>query len=335
MPEDLVSIIVPIYNQEKQLNDCLNSIVKQTYCHTELLLIDDGSSDSSGRICDKYALEDKRIKVFHTTHKGVGAARNLGLSKANGTYIQFIDGDDFVISKATKTLINTMKRTEADLVVCGYTKLIYHLKVYNERLEQAGAYSNQEYLCNTLIDPGDYYYGVVWNKLYKAEVIKQNQILFSPTVTLGEDFIFTLEYLKHIKKVQVIQDKLYYYNCENEQSLSRKRKKTIEDCKEELRNRKEIYKYYKNCFQQLGLYQEKKAQVNQYWLMYYIRNLGYLRREFKNWPDPMKEEWKKILNNDNDIKLCLKYISKEKYLIIKIRIELRTSVVSVIKRFSN
>ena len=115
-----VSIIVPVYNTERFLNRCIDSVLAQTYSDWELLLVDDGSTDSSGSICDEYATQDSRIRVFHKENGGVSSARNLGLDYARGEWITFVDSDDYIAPDMIEKLYETQKRNNADITVCGY-----------------------------------------------------------------------------------------------------------------------------------------------------------------------------------------------------------------------
>lgn len=262
MESKCVSIIVPIYNGQEYIRKCIESIQNQTYSNLEIILVNDGSYDYSGEICDEYAKNDNRIKVYHVQNKGASPARNYGLIRASGHYIQFVDSDDYISEKTTQRLVNTMEKKGTDLVVCGYIQIIKELRLYFNQLDKVGVYTNEEYLCNTLRDPGHHYYGVVWNKLYLREIIRKNQILFVENASLGEDFIFNLHYLHHTGTVAVIKDRLYYYNCENENTLSRY-KKSIAMSKRELENRYIIFEQYKNTFI-LSPYLSCKNIINRY-----------------------------------------------------------------------
>ena len=161
---ELITIIVPVYNVEKYLEKCIKSIICQTYKNFELILVNDGSSDMSGKICNKYAELDKRIKVFHTTNKGVSHARNIGLDNANGQYIGFVDSDDFIEPNMYEVLLKKIKEEDSKIVVCGYNvvlkkSIINRTKNIDKKLNCEEAieeifYGNtiQGFLCNKLFD---------------------------------------------------------------------------------------------------------------------------------------------------------------------------------------
>lgn len=166
-----ISIIVPIYNIEKYLPRCLDSILAQTYKNLEVILVDDGSVDNSGMIADKYARNDQRINVIHQVNKGVSAARNAGLDLATGDYIGFVDGDDYIEPDMYEILMRIIDEQQVDIAHCGY-QMVYPSRIdyyYNTREKQKmnreeGVF---ELLKGRKIEPG------LWNKLYKAELFKQ------------------------------------------------------------------------------------------------------------------------------------------------------------------
>lgn len=166
-----ISIIVPIYNIEKYLSRCLDSILAQTYKNLEVILVDDGSVDNSGMIADEYARNDQRIIVIHQVNKGVSAARNAGLDLATGDYIGFVDGDDYIESDMYEILMRIIDEQQVDIAHCGY-QMVYPSRIdyyYNTREKQKmnreeGVF---ELLKGRKIEPG------LWNKLYKAELFKE------------------------------------------------------------------------------------------------------------------------------------------------------------------
>lgn len=331
MGKKYVSVIVPVYNSFEHIESCLESISNQTYKNLEIIVINDGSKDNSYEKCLEKAQQDERIKIYNTENKGVSHARNYGLSKATGEYIKFIDADDTMPLNSIEVMVNRMKETDnVDMIVCGYVRVLPEIKLCNSRLERSGVYNNRKYLLNTLKDPGHHYYGVVWNKLYKRGIIENNFIRFREDVTLGEDFIFNLTYLKYIKSVLVLNNKLYYYNCLNSGSLSRY-DKNIDICKTELENRNKIFEAYKNVFIELGLYNSNKKRVQQYWLLYLAMNLYYIKYEFHFWDKNDLEQWKQILLNNYEVKKCRDTVSKFKMGIMVLKILIDRSIAANIK----
>ena len=208
-----VSIIVPVYNSESYLDRCIKSILNQTYNEFELILVDDGSTDASGAICDEYAQKDKRIRVVHKNNTGVSDTRNEGIRLSKGKYIQFVDSDDYLEPCATWELVEAIEKYQSDIVICGY-KLILNAtgkSVCYSYEDQVLNLSYNEYLdrfselhSRILLNPP-------WNKLYKAECIKNNNISFDSTIDLAEDLIFTLEALRQCRNITVIPSTFYNY----------------------------------------------------------------------------------------------------------------------------
>ncbi len=203
----MISIIVPIYNMQHKLEKCIKSICNQTYSDIEIILVDDGSTDDSFEICQKYMLIDERIKVIRQENSGVSQARNIGIKNSNGDYIVFVDSDDYIESNMCQILIEESERYKADLVVCGYythsvdtiTPISYKAKVYNKIRSLSLDFSELYIGC---------FFNSLWNKLYKREYIGE----FDPKLSLGEDLLFNLDYLKKCSIIKTTDSVLYHYN---------------------------------------------------------------------------------------------------------------------------
>jgi len=210
---DLISVIVPVYNVSTYLSECIDSIIKQTYKKLEIILVDDGSTDNSASICDNYAKKDNRIKVIHKKNGGVSSTRNAGIDNANGKYICFIDSDDYILDNYIESLYNNMIN-DIDLVCCGYsvfneneTKNYLLNKTNNEKKILKSSILSLKYALNN-----NFYTARSCSaKIYKLDVIKNNNIRFNDDIYLLEDGIFNLKYLKYINKISIIEDALYYY----------------------------------------------------------------------------------------------------------------------------
>lgn len=214
--DDLVSIIIPIYNSEKYLKQCLQSIKNQSYKKLEIILIDDGSTDSSGRICDQFEKEDCRCKVRHIKNQGVSNARNCGIKIAVGTYMMFIDSDDWIPVDYVKNLMTAIKKDKYDLAACPiYGQIKKEWKDFSFDFHQ---YDSDKFL---FLSENYFLYGPVC-KIYLSMIIKENQILFPKEISYGEDLIFNVEYLKKCQKIFITNQTFYNYRLENEDSLSRK-----------------------------------------------------------------------------------------------------------------
>lgn len=273
----LISIIVPIYNAELYLERCLRSLEKQSYHRIEIILIDDGSEDGSREICQQYVEKDIRFLLFTQKNKGVSEARNLGLEKVSGEYILFADSDDYLEENYVMKLWKTMEMTGADMVICDYRQKCSQRE--NKDIEHytvpPGNYSRKSYINKVSRCPGAHYFGVLWNKVYRTELLRNNGLRFNSKLSLGEDFVFNMEYLSLIKKIYVIADKLYIYTWENPDSLSHY-KKTPEKRIEE---RIMLYQAYVALFQRENLRRWWNYKLHYYILKAYFEEIKTLKKD--------------------------------------------------------
>ena len=206
-----VSVIVPVHNAQATLSRCINSIIHQEYTDLELLLIDDGSTDGSGAICDEFASQDERVMVVHKENSGVSDSRNLALSRARGVYLQFVDSDDWITPDATKRFVKTAEESGCDLVIADFYRVIGERLSPKGNIDAAEPFSREQYAAYMMENPADFYYGVLWNKLFRREIVEQYHLRMDPSVSWCEDFMFNLEYIRHARVFSAIQIPLYYY----------------------------------------------------------------------------------------------------------------------------
>lgn len=206
-----VSIIVPVYNAEASLRRCVESVLSQEYADFELLLADDGSRDGSGAICDEFAAADSRVRVFHKENSGVSDTRNLCLDQARGRYLQFLDADDWITSNATKLLVRAMEEHACDLVISDFYRVVGERVSPKGDIDEARVLSREEYAAHMMENPADYYYGVLWNKLYRREIVERYRLRMDPAISWCEDFMFNLEYIRRAGTFFALQVPVYYY----------------------------------------------------------------------------------------------------------------------------
>lgn len=213
----MVSIIVPIYNAERYLYRCLDSILLQSYKDIEIILVDDGSPDNSGKICDHYASKDNRVKVIHQTNQGVSVARQTGLDNATGEYVIHVDADDWIEPTAIELLYEKAKKDNADMVISDY---------WIESDDQEPFWAKQKFEGTT-----SYYimlrlikqelFGSCWNKLVKKDIIDNYNIKFYPNnITFCEDLLFNCKLLSHNIKVSHLNKAIYHYCTYNQNNLT-------------------------------------------------------------------------------------------------------------------
>ena len=201
-----ISVIVPVYNVEKYLNKCIESIVNQTYRNLEIILVDDGSPDNCPQMCDEWAKKDDRIIVIHKENGGLSDARNKGLDIATGEYIGFVDSDDWIDLDLYECFVSKFKKNNASIIACNVVK-VYEDKIEKNINEVKKEVYNVEEALNELIH-GRTFRAVVWNKLYHKNTI--NKIRF-PYGKTHEDEFFTYKVLSNANKLIYVPNKFYYY----------------------------------------------------------------------------------------------------------------------------
>lgn len=196
-----VSVIVPIYNVEKYLDRCLSSIINQTYENLEIILVDDGSTDKSGAICDNYKIKDCRIKVIHKQNGGLGYARNSGLDVATGQYVTFIDGDDYIGETHIEDMVKLIRKTKTDTCIAGHTKVYTDKEVRHKNVCTGNVYIGnvkEEILprmCGANSQGNDYIEMSVCMVLLSNEIIQKNNLRFmSEREYVSEDLVFDFDY---------------------------------------------------------------------------------------------------------------------------------------------
>lgn len=216
---ELVSVVVPVYNVEKYLRKCIESLLQQTYNNLEIILVDDGSKDQSGKICDEYAQNDARIKVIHKDNAGLGFARNSGLEAATGEFVTFIDSDDSADLNLVELLMRGIEECDADTCIGGFKRIDecgkivfteqYGKKVYAGSAVYDGLFAR---MLGSAPDKHDSMRMSVWNVMYSMRIIKQYNLQFpSEREFISEDIIWDSEYYRYAKCVNVIESTAYNY----------------------------------------------------------------------------------------------------------------------------
>ena len=269
--EELISIIVPVYNVEKYLHRCVESIQNQTYRNLEIILVDDGSPDQCPQICDDFAAQDERIKVIHRKNGGQSLARNAALDIATGAYVAFIDSDDWLSLNHIKNLYDGLKRCSADVAIGSYTAAgaDHSQKICRTSLEE-GIYEGEDITKKLILplfgaDEG-FYSDVQVNasssmSLYSMKLVVEHGIRYlNVRQVVGEDLFFNLDVYFHAKRIVVVDEVGYYY-FENEYSTSRKY-----DSNRFLRTL-EFKNALKKRADSFGLYEEAKMRIERSFLM--------------------------------------------------------------------
>lgn len=240
-----VSIIVPVYKVEKYLHECINSILDQTFTDFELILIDDGSPDNSGKICDEYAQKDSRVKVIHTKNGGPSSARNIGIKISKGEYIGFVDSDDTIEIDMYEKMYNIGLKRNAEIVACGYVEINTFTGTKQQALNPLGnklfieGNEVKENFESLLAQNKILGYASMCNKLYKRSYITDNNLLIKENIKIAEDLCFNLVAISMAKRICAINDPMYKYRRINHESIMNKKEGSLDlhlEAKKELLN---------------------------------------------------------------------------------------------------
>ena len=286
---DLISIIVPVYNVEDYVEKCINSIINQTYENIEIIIINDGSTDNSYEICKRF--KDKRIKLFTIKNKGLSGARNYGISKSKGKYLAFVDSDDYIENNMIEVLYNNLIKEDADLSCCSLYEVFKNEIISKSKKDKYYVMNNYETIKRTFTDEGLNVY--VWNKLYKKDLFKKIKF---PVNKNSEDIYVMYEIISLCEKVVYESIPKYYYVQRKNSIVNNTNKINIDAIEASLHainylnNNKELQRYaiknYLNtrlrCYKKL-LYSNKDDKT--------IRN-DYLRelKKYNNIPYTNKEK---------------------------------------------
>lgn len=306
-----ISIIVPVYNGEKYLARCLDSLINQTYKMIEILIIDDGSTDSSGKISDHYAETHNNIKVFHTKNNGVSIARNLGIKEAIGDYITFVDSDDWVDNE----YYQKMAMHDADIIVSGL-QFDLNSKEYIRFTNKIGEYNNITAI--EMFLTGDLDVHVV-NKLFKKTIVEN--VLFEPEIHVSEDRLFLCKTLINASRVRVINDGYYHYYQNNKSVMHEKlSEKDFENIKVALEISSKL-NGYSNKFSKLCYCYNILAECRLCEKIYCSGNMAKYESTYKKYIRDIKEfnlkENKKELSKKHYFAILLMKVHPKLYAIVK------------------
>lgn len=224
-----VSVIVPVYNAARYLESCIKSIINNTYRNLQIILVDDGSTDSSAAICDRFAASDSRIVVIHQRNSGIVAARNAGIRAASGAYISFVDADDQIAPEFYTKMVSAIENEDADIAVCEYQHKVddvlqnhsitpFRVKAIFKTFEEQLSVLTCAPSIRSVTWTGPY----VWDKLYRADKVTE---LFKKEYLIGEDLRFNYDYIKSSNKMAVVAEGLYFYRLHDESVTGVYRKK--------------------------------------------------------------------------------------------------------------
>ena len=309
MNQPLVSIILPVYNAQNHLARCVGSICAQTYRNIEIIILNDGSKDQSLPVCEEFRQKDPRILLVDKANSGVSDTRNLGLKLASGKYVEFVDSDDYLDPDFTEHLVAAAEENEADFVIAPYKMVIpagaskpeqVLDKIHDELgvmsvarppevreygFLPAGVYDKDTFALRLMDKPASYFYSVLWNKLYRHDILTGNDIQFVSEMRWAEDLVFNLRYIQYAQRFVAI-DKPGYYYVQNPQSICH----TQINAATIVQNKLQVFRYYKDLYTRLGMYEEVRPQL--YKFLVDIAESTYPSGPFKKAIDEAKAYWK-------------------------------------------
>jgi glycosyltransferase involved in cell wall biosynthesis len=279
MEKDLISVIVPVYKVEKYLEKCIESVLKQTYTNLQIILVDDGSPDNCGKICDEYAKKDSRIEVIHKANGGLSDARNVGISKAKGRYIGFVDSDDYIKEDMYEILLNLIKKYDADVSICNLYDVIDGNECIRNKENGIREYSRLDILKKVLLDKNIQSYA--WNKLYEKELFDEIKY---PIGKKYEDIGTTFYLFEKCNKIVVTSEPEYYYLKRADSLVNNVTESTILDYTEIIIQR---YIYIKQNIKELRKY-------NNYYLAKTLITAHNDIENLENISEEMQQRYKKL-----------------------------------------
>lgn len=223
-----LSIIIPVFNVEKFLSECLNSILEQEFSNFEIILVNDGSCDKSGEICDEFAKKDERIKVFHQENSGVSVARNNGIKQSKGNYLMFIDSDDFLVENTLKPLISELENF--DILFFSYLRVFENGEIFELK---ANVFENESFekfsITENLIKTNHLLHTTPWAYIAKTSLVKNNNLTFKSNLKCSEDFDFNMNLLEKASSLKGSKIKAYCYRQRQDSVTNNVKLKSLED----------------------------------------------------------------------------------------------------------
>lgn len=252
-----VSLIIPVYNAEKYLRRCLTSAMEQTFKDMEIIVVNDGSTDDSLEICREYQQMDSRFRIIDKENTGVSDSRNRAIAMAKGEYLQFMDSDDWLTPDATESFVLAAKKFDCDMVIADFYRVDKAVFTEKQHIRERGLLTREQFAEYMMQDPADFYYGVLWNKLFRRSIIMDHHLEMDAEMRWCEDFLFNLGFIRHAERFTAIQTPIYYY-------MKRKGSLASTDWKKAntVKLKFKLLKVYKELYQSMGLYEENELRIN-------------------------------------------------------------------------
>lgn len=270
--QPLISVIVPVWNGEPYLTECVESIVSQSLRDMEIILVDDGSTDGTWALMERLKEKDERIRILRQANAGVSEARNAGMEISRGEYIRFVDADDRLPTDSMRMLVEKAQANGCDLVLAAYTEVLGRKRYLRDLGRCEDVVDNDEFLRRLERLSNSFYYGVLWNKLFRGEIIRAHRVRFVSGLHWGEDFAFVMSYLAHAERIGYTTAPVYDYRRNPKGAVVRQFFHTIRHPIEGIRDRLLIYGAYRDLYQARGQYERYRRVLWLYLFRFTIRN---------------------------------------------------------------
>lgn len=268
----LVSVVIPVWNGAKYLEKCLASILNQSVTDMEIIVVDDGSTDETWELLNRLAAQEPRIRPFRQENAGASVARNTGLDHCRGVYVRFVDADDVVPPGSFEALLSSAEMHESDLVLAAYTEVLAGSRSLRCLNRQDEAIGQEEFLRRLERLANSFYYGVLWNKLFRGDIIRKQKPRFTPGLHWGEDFVFVMDYLAHCRRFSYVTAPVYDYIRNPKGLVVRQFFRSITHPVASLKDRWLVYSAYRRLYERVGAYEQYKHKLWHYLFRFTLRN---------------------------------------------------------------
>ncbi len=268
----LISVIIPVWNGEHYLDECLSSVLAQTMTDFEVIVVDDGSRDRTWDKLTAWQKRDDRIHIYHQPNGGVSNARNAAMTYATGKFYRFVDVDDHLPEDSLAHLVSQMEENSSDMVIAAYTEVLGNIRNVRDLGKCCETVDNAEYLKRLERLSNSFYYGVLWNKIFRSDIIREHALTFTAGLDWGEDFVFVMHYLQFAERITYTTKPVYDYIRNIKGAVMRQTLNCIIHPIASIGARLTVYRSYVALYQARGLYGQYRHVLWQYLFRFTLRN---------------------------------------------------------------
>ena len=267
-----ISVIIPVWNGARYLDACLNSILRQSWQHFEIIIVDDGSRDATWNMLMHWKKQEARIIPFHQENAGVSEARNTAMRHASGDYYRFVDVDDQLPPDSLEQLVRCAEKNQSDLVLAAYTEVLGTTRTVRDLGKCTDTVESAEFLRRLERLSNSFYYGVLWNKIFRGDIIRQHDLRFTSGLHWGEDFVFVMQYLEYAERMSYITTPVYDYFRNPNGAVVRQLVNCFRHPIVSIQARLTVYRSYEQLYRARGLYDQYKRILWRYLFRFTLRN---------------------------------------------------------------